>query len=334
MTEIKAIGRFSVRQDTLLSRSVDLSKYDLVVAAVSWESRCTFAIKALGSKVQKLNVLRFETTDQENDHRKNNFLSELSLASNELETWQLGRSIAYASNVRLLDEFLAQAVSKAGRPLRLLFDMTCFPKSYILFLLGMGFKKGYLAKLDCLYSEGSYSAVEASTLRGTSDHGPISEGKWDSMSVPYFEAEVPIPKSRDVLVTIGGEVGLTVPFIEKYEPSRLQILGIERSFGEQEQLNELLREPNVAQSKFDVCNAMGVATFASDFSKSSLEDVVTALAVGSKPHALGLGIAALANSKMEIVCRVPKRFTMMDIPASGRISLYEIEDRFEPHAYL
>lgn len=114
-----------------------------------------------------------------------------------------------------------------------------------------------------------------------------------------------------MLVTIGGEVGLTVPFIEKYEPSRLQIVGIEHSFGEQEQLNELLKEPNVSQIKFDVCDALGVAGYAADFSRSSQEDIVTALAVGSKPHALGLGIAALGSKNMEIVCRVPKRYTMI-----------------------
>lgn len=217
----------------------------------------------------------------------------------------------------------------------MLLDITCFPKSYILYLLGMGFKKEYLAKLDCLYSEGSYKDVEASgAFKVISDHGPISEGKWDSMSIPFFEAEVPIPKSRDVLVTVGGEVGLTVPFIEKYEPSRLRIVGIERSFGEQGQLNEFLKEPNVSQLKFDVCDAVSVAMFAAEFSQESSEDVVTALAVGSKPHALGLGIAALASRNMEVVCRVPKRYTMMDVPASGRVSMYELEDRFEPHAYV
>ena len=37
---------------------------------------------------------------------------------------------------------------------------------------------------------------------------------------------------------------------------------------------------------------------------------------------------------MEIVCRVPKRYTMLDVPASTTVMLYEIEDRFEPYAYL
>src|SRR5665213_468426 len=334
MYNAKAIGRFSVRQNTQLSRPVDLTKYDLVLSTVSWESRCTFAIKALGSKIEKLKVLRFETTEREDDDLKTGFITELSSASTNLEQWWLGKSTAYSSNLRLLEDLIAKSVAEAGRPLRVLFDITCFPKSYILFLLGMGFKKGFLAKLDCLYSEGDYAGVDTSTLRGTSDVGPISEGKWDSMSIPYFEAEVPIPKSRDVLVTVGGEVGLTVPFIEKYEPSKLHVLTIEHSFGEQGQLNELLHEPNVSQSKLDVCDALGVANFSAEFARVSSEDVVTALAVGSKPHALGLGIAALARSNMEIVCRVPKRYTMMDIPASRRIGIYEIEDRFEPHAYI
>lgn len=216
-------------------------------------------------------------------------------------------------------------------------SLTCIPKSYILVLLGMGFEKGYFAKLDCIYSEGDYAIVSKQptpSLSVGAEHGPISEGQWDSLSIPFFEADSPIPGSRDLLVTLGGELGLTVPFIEKYEPIRLGLIGLSGgSIGDEDSLKVLI-EPKVIQFKIGVCDTIGVAGRASEFSRQSKEEVVTALAVGSKPHALGLGIASLSDPRMEVVCRVPKRYTMLDIPPSKVVMMYEIEDRFEPHAYM
>jgi hypothetical protein len=55
---------------------------------------------------------------------------------------------------------------------------------------------------------------------------------------------------------------------------------------------------------------------------------------GGKPHALGLGVAALAVPAMEVICRVPKRYKALDVRPSGSVLIYEIEDRFEPEAYF
>ncbi len=252
--------------------------------------------------------------------------------------FDFARSFSYSDNVRRLDDFLTARTLEKRRPLRVLCDITCIPKSYLLVILGMGFKKGYFARFDCIYSEGDYTGVgepaHTSKIVGT-EIGPISEGKWDSLPVPFFEATSPIPGSRDLLVTLGGEVGLTVPFIEKYEPNRLGLIIIQHAaVGQADSLGDLLNEALLIQQKIGIFDALKVAQEAAEFCRQSGADVVTALAVGSKPHALGLGIAALNEPKMEIICRIPKRYTMRDIPANGTMVFCEIEDRFEPHAYL
>ena len=38
-------------------------------------------------------------------------------------------------------------------------DITCIPKTYILYLLGLGFTEEVVARLDCLYAPGTYDLM-------------------------------------------------------------------------------------------------------------------------------------------------------------------------------
>lgn len=328
-------GRLLIRQSAVLEPIPILpNNYDLVLCAISWESRCAHAFEFLNVSIDQLHMIRFATSDREIDDRKAGFVKMLSSRTKNLVEVQLGRSSEYQKNIELLDQFISRRVAEAGRPIKLLVDFTCIPKSYLLALLGMGFDKGYFARFDGLYSEGNYGELY-STESASAEVGYISEGKWDSMAIPFFEADNPIPSSRDLLVTLGGEVGLTIPFLEKYEPNRLGIVMLRPSVdGYPLGIRSAFSEPNVFLKHVDVCNAVGVVQHAMEFAEATNEQVVTALAVGSKPHALGLGVACLGRGNAEVICRIPKRYTMLNVPASGKVMLYQIEDRFEPHAYF
>jgi len=144
-------------------------------------------------------------------------------------------------------------------------------------------------------------------------------------------------------VSLGGEIGLALPFIEKYEPRRLGLMVISESEvqnpeklpqSEQYALNELQAEPNVERTNIPLCDVAGLSRYAADFCRSSAADAITALAIGSKTHALALGIAAFSQPRMEVICRIPKKYTMLDVESNGSVVGFEIEDRFEPNAYL
>src|SRR3546814_1422946 len=45
----------------------------------------------------------------------------------------------------------------------------------------------------------------------------------------YLEASEYIANDADLLVTLGGELGLSVPFIERFEPRRLGLICIEET---------------------------------------------------------------------------------------------------------
>src|SRR3546814_18624139 len=90
----------------------------------------------------------------------------------------------------------------------------------------------------------------------------------------YLEASEYIANDADLLVTLGGELGLSVPFIERFEPRRLGLICIEETSpsrnvpmlqSERMANDELLREPNAVQEDIKLCDAVGVARHANAF---------------------------------------------------------------------
>src|SRR3546814_17719721 len=74
----------------------------------------------------------------------------------------------------------------------------------------------------------------------------------------YLEASEYIANDADLLVTLGGELGLSVPFIERFEPRRLGLICIEETSpsrnvpmlqSERMAYDELLREPNRSEER-------------------------------------------------------------------------------------
>ena len=322
-------------------------EYDLVLSTLSWEKRGPAAFEALGREIGELSLLRFNSSaNRPANERKDEQLKLLAKFSRSCSAIELDSSTSFSANVQKIDDFLQAKVVAKKRPLRVLCDITCIPKSYLLLLIGLGFRKNYFARLDCLYAEGKYplgKQHEASASLANSTGSITSEGVWESLPVPFFESESTIPNHRDVLVTLGGEVGLTLPFIEKYEPRRLGLVMISESEvqtpeklpkSEQYALSELQGEPNVERVNLSLSDVIGTVRYSIDFCKQSSADTITALAIGSKTHALALGIAALSQPRMEIICRIPTRYTTLDVEANGNVIGFEIEDRFEPSAYL
>ncbi len=142
---------------------------------------------------------------------------------------------------------------------------------------------------------------------------------------------------------MGGEIGLSLPFIEKYEPAKIGLILINESLvqtpekliaSEEAALRELLSEPNVDRKNVGLCDVLMLVREAVRFCKDSKADAVSAIALGAKPHALALGIAALSQENLEVVCRIPRRYRPLNVAPTGELAFYEIEDRFEPVAYL
>ncbi|WP_342166601.1 hypothetical protein [Methylobacterium sp. SD21] len=346
MTKSAVAGELFISQHVDLDR-IDLqADYDLTFAALSWEKRSSSAISAVQNLKSGLILLRFASSDPDIAEKKEAQLQEFKKLSADCKVINLNSSLDFLGNSRQIQELLRTKAAAKGRPLRILWDITCFPKAYLLFVLGLCFTRSYVSRMDCIYAEGEYSLdISHADLHADAakKKGIISEGDWTSLQIPYLEAETALPPGRDLFVTMGGEVGLSLPFLERYEPNRLGLVLISESLIQQPDklpeperlaISEILAEPRIVRCDISLTNVVELLQQADNFCFSTKEQVVTGVAIGSKPHALGLGIAALSHPNMEVVCRIPQRYVPLDVEPAGRFATYVIEDRFEPTAYM
>lgn len=347
MTEELVIADFIFRQRELGDAEVLPRVYDAVIAGLSWESRGLTALSTIKGASENLTLFRFKSSSEDTEREKSKQLDLFREIISNVVVKELEPSTHTEANFKDIKQWIQDLYQEAQKPISILIDITCIPKTYVLYLIGMCFSDEMASRIDCLYTPGVYEPVSNEPLAAPVINGPhslLSEGEWRSRQVPYLEADTFIADSSDLLVTLGGEFGLALPFIERFEPTRLGLICIEETSpsGETAMLDseriayqELLNEPNVTQRDIKLCDAISVAQHTLAFTQSDAGGRgTTLLAIGSKPHALGLALAALADPQMEVVCRTPGSYRMVDARPSARPVLYEIEDRFDPMSYI
>ncbi|MER8638798.1 hypothetical protein [Mesorhizobium sp. M1365] len=344
-----AIGSLTVRQQDLTVDWRPPRKYDLLIAALSWETRATAALATLSGDLPRLSLIKFKSWNDAIEDRKLAMLAEIRKFATIAETVSLAPSTDSQENFSTLEAWIREKYVAVKRPLRILIDITCIPKSYLLFLIGLGFTRDYFACFDCIYAGGKYDLnQEASSLEGSKPAigGPrslISLGDWRSTLIPYLTAGQYLPGTIDLIVAMGGELGLSLPFIERVEPGRLKLIFIEETApndnlpmlaSERSALNDLMSAPNVTRTDHGLCDVIGVAQEAVAFCRSGPSVGTTGMALGSKPHAIALAVAALAETKMGVLTRVPVSYKTVDVEPSGRMLFVQVEDRFDPCSYI
>ncbi|MET3926367.1 hypothetical protein [Devosia sp. 2618] len=330
-----SIGALHVTQGELTNDAL-LKKYDLGVAAISWESRTVTALPFMAGRSEETVMLRFASTDKSVDDLKDVMQSDADKILGSYSLHSLERSTVWNENVADLDRLVSEAVRRAGRPISVLLDMSCLPKRYSLLLLGRGFRQEHVARMDILYAEAE--RYEMTRLKHSGAVNIVSEGASTTVQVPYFEGDNYTPDKRDLFISLGGELTNAVPIVERFEASDLRLYSVEDTqarvpsaqFEGEAPIRQRLSEmPNAYNMTFALGDVLGLA-----------EDVLrtkqlptTCLAIGPKTHALAFGLAALADDSIQLVCRSPGRYLANDAIPSGKIFLYQIQDRFEPRAY-
>ncbi|TFW12202.1 hypothetical protein EGY25_09165 [Brevundimonas intermedia] len=339
MTDARAsFGPLTVRQGELASTPLR-DAYDLCIAVCSWETRASAAFEQVGDVQGVWEVWSFASGDADKAEAKAACFDRLtSVRNGPLAKIELDGSLKYERNFELIEDYFRSRSQAKGGPLDVLLDMTCLPKKYMLFVLGMALRNEFVRAIDFVYSEGRYRAPVTEEV-----HGPMtwsrSDGDWASVQVPYLEADNFIPDARGLIVSLGAEISASVPFIERYEPLQIALVSVKDEASridpvaieaERRLLRELETLPITTSVDAALEDVLGVARLCRSFCEDQPDMAVTGLAIGSKPHALGLGLAALAAPNLEIVCRLPSRYLSGDVVATGRTFVYAVEDRFEP----
>jgi hypothetical protein len=305
----------------------------------------------LSGDLPGLSVIKFESQIDEIEQKKLAMLDEFSKLAKIAEMKELSPSIQSQENFGVLEAWIREKYVTVGRPLRILCDITCLPKSYLLFLVGLGFTRDYFACFDCVYTAGKYDLAKEQAFPTSNGGKPaiggprslVSNGDWHPTLIPYLTAAQYLPGSTDLFIAMGGELGLSLPFIERVEPRRLELVFIEETApsdnrpmlpSERSALNDLMSAPNITRSDHSLCDVVGVAQRAVSFCRYGQSVGTTAMALGCKPHALALAVASLSEPKMGVVTRTPVSYSAIDVEPTGRLLFVQVEDRFDPCSYI
>ncbi len=339
-----SIGSLSARTTELGDQWTPRTDHDALLVAASWESRATAAAGKIEGLETPATVLRFESPGEEIDRLKDAQIDLYRQKLNVVGVIPLKKSLEINLNCAKLQAWIEEEHRRLGRPLKLLVDISCLPKSYVMFLVGMGFYLDAITRLDLLYSPGSYDLYGGSENEAFG--GPrslVSVGDWASHQIPYLNSRTYMRGRRSVYVALGGEIALALPFIERLEPDRLRVAFIADTAptspeqyiqSERTAYDELVNAPNYSEVLFSLKEGVEMALDLLKFAREDGCEGVTALAIGCKTHAAGMALASLAEANIEVVTRIPASYKMSDVQPTGPTYLLEIIDRFDPHAYL
>lgn len=343
MIDLAAIGSLSAGTSALNSGWIADVEYDAVLVTASWESRSTSAIQFISGLPTAATIIRFASADPETTSIKDAQVDQFRSNLNVVGQISLQSSLEIKSNYTKLQAWIEQEFRRLKRPLKLLVDISCLPKSYVMFLVGMGFSLDIITRMDFLYSPGRYDLYGSDNDALNGPRSLISVGDWVSYQIPYLNSRNYMRGRRAVYVALGGELALALPFIERLEPDRLRVAFIADTApespdqyiqSERVAYEELMEAPNFSHVSLSVAQGTDLASDLLAFARADGCDGVTALAIGCKTHAAGMAIASLAEPKIEVVTRIPAAYKLLDVPPTGTTYLMQIIDRFDPLAYL
>lgn len=327
-------GHVEVRQTCRISERIEVGG-DLLVLTSSWERRCLEVGRVRHDRYAAAAVVTF--AEEGTSGRRAEHDAELArLAANHAESvTDLGQhSVSDVESWRnSLAEFVAGTRIALGRPLDIVVDVSCLPKYYMLTLMGYCMSSGSVRSMRLLYAEGRYAPSDGNTSLAP-DHA-FTEGAWRSLPVPYLEGRLSPDKKVEVVASIGFETFQARKLIRVYEAERHRLVtpypGFSPEYGDQSEKEAKALATNLDLDEREVlrCPA-GDAAAAADIVVDLLDRCgrfkEVGLCLGTKPHAIGFGVAALIRPDFTLVCRMPDRYVETETPATGVMWSYELRD--------
>jgi hypothetical protein len=308
---------------------------DFLLLVSSWERRSTEILNARHPMYRDAAVLQFAETGEsgrraEHDQRLTAFAAEN--ADNVHQLAQLSSADFFGWRDALFDVLLG-AASAVGRPIDVVVDLTCLPKYFALLLFGFSFHAGLVRRMSFFYAEGRYAPSESNLMLST-DHS-FTLGDWRSLPVPYLEGELNPERKIRIIASIGFETFQARKFIRTYEAEQHILIvpspGLSPEYQEraEAEAQALATNLDIGLAELRRAHAGSAIVMANDVIDLADEthrhnDVL--LCLGTKPHALGMGIAALLRPQLTLVCRIPSSYAETETPATGKSWIYDVLD--------
>jgi len=327
-------GHVEVRQERRISERLEAAG-DLLVLTSSWERRCIEVSRVKHGRYFAAAVVTFAEEGASGRRAKHDAELARLAADHAGIVTDLGRySVSDVESWRnALAEFVAATRITLGRPLDVVVDVSCLPKYYMLTLMGYCVSSGSVRSLRLLYAEGRYAPSDGNTSLAP-DHA-FTEGTWRSLPVPYLEGRLSPDKKVEIVASIGFETFQARKLIRAYEAERHRLVtpypGFSPEYGDQSEKEAKALATNLDLDEREIlrCPA-GDAAAAAEIVVDVLDHggrfKEIGLCLGTKPHAIGFGVAALIRPDFTLVCRMPDRYVETETPAIGITWSYEVRD--------
>lgn len=308
---------------------------DALLLVSSWERRCTEICGAQTGSFETAAVVRFTetgTSGRRADHDAKLICHAKDNAAHYVEFASLSVQDFFGWRDTIAD-FIVATKSRLQRPIDLVVDMTCLPKYYMLLILGFSVKAGAVRSITYFYAEGKYAPAEANTVLST-DHA-FTQGEWSSFPVPYLEGELNPDRKTRIIASIGFETFQARKFIRAYEAERHILVtpnpGFTAEYEERSDAEAHALASNLDVPAEEIIRAPAGGVVATSSAAMAMLDADcrfndVGLCLGTKPQALGIGIAAQLRPHFTLVCRIPGAYIETDTPALGKSWTYIIDD--------
>jgi hypothetical protein len=142
-------------------------------------------------------------------------------------------------------------------------------------------------------------------------------------------------KKLAIIASIGFETFQARKLIRIYEAERHLLLtpypGFDENYSERSEAEAMALATNLDLQDGEILrcpagDAAGVADIVSNLLAKENRFADIGLCLGTKPHAIGFGLAALLRPEFTLVCRLPDRYVEMETPATGMSWVYDVRD--------
>lgn len=237
------------------------------------------------------------------------------------------KGLSVAGIEQILDAIMGYAPQTSLRPgARWFIDITGAPKPYFLGLLGRLRQRVSAPTLSLFYCTGYYE-------KGGQADDPYSftSGPDRYIWVPWLWGRPDPALPWTYIFLLGFEGQRSRDVFERFEPRYVKaVIG---KPGYRPCYDRIAEEANAAFLKearpLRIYTNPGDAVetwkrLESVVSRSLRRSNVCFVPLGSKPHALGAGLAALAEGSPAVLYLMPRAFTVRDIPRGNYVWIYEI----------
>lgn len=316
---------------------VEFSSYDLVILTSSWDDRCTTLTQASLGEAKACILLLFDDKDTEGIRDRNDdILSRYSsLLSKNLYVVK-GLSTDVDGVWQRLFAEIINVYKSTDKPLSILFDLSCCPRFYSLTTLSVCFKYGLAGKFHFFYNECTYPEKKDDL---SMEEVPFTAGRWEARIIEHLAGSVNPGDKNRFTVSIGFEGSKTLMVLNEFEPDKVNVIipcpGYTKGYADR------VREANIELFKsFGIKRADEQNSHAGDpvsVWSSIQENHITTdgwndyfLCAGSKPHSLGLALAALSMDRPRLIYSLPKKHNPVTVIPKQDCWLYSVENIVVP----